>query len=138
MIERVIIAPDCVLRVMDHMIAYWTSDVPKSDTVWLARKSIVFFFQSLFGSRFMYQSLSKQAECHMLARLPVQPQPPLPLATHPNRVDPSLRPYISRAVPHTALIARTTAGLKRALRTATDTDSVENHVADAIHTPMMK
>jgi hypothetical protein len=44
----VTITPDFVLNVMDHMIAYWTSAVPKRDIVWPAKKSIVFFFQSVF------------------------------------------------------------------------------------------
>jgi hypothetical protein len=46
-IEIVIIAPDLVVNVMNHVIAYWTKDEPKSDIVWLPINRNTFFFQSI-------------------------------------------------------------------------------------------
>ena len=45
MIEMVIIIPDCVSRVIYQRMAYWTSEDPNKEIVWLVRNNIMFFFQ---------------------------------------------------------------------------------------------
>jgi len=59
MIEMVIIIPDCVSRVIYQRMAYWTSEDPNKEIVWLVRNNIMFFFQ-----------LSKQITLLKLERLP--------------------------------------------------------------------
>jgi hypothetical protein len=44
MMKSVIITPDFVCRVTYHRSAYWTSEEPKMESVWLVRKSAVVRF----------------------------------------------------------------------------------------------
>jgi len=41
MVESVMMTPDCVSKVRYQNIAYWTSDEPNREIVWLPRKSAV-------------------------------------------------------------------------------------------------
>lgn len=47
-IPIVIMIPDWVVKVIYHMMAYWTMEEPKSDIVWLARKMLIFRFQFIY------------------------------------------------------------------------------------------
>lgn len=47
MMDMVIMMPDWVSKVIYHMIAYWTSEEPNNEMVWLVKNRAVFFFQEL-------------------------------------------------------------------------------------------
>jgi hypothetical protein len=44
-IDIVIMTPDCVVKVICHIIAYWTNMEPKRLIFWLTRNSAACFFQ---------------------------------------------------------------------------------------------